>query len=394
MTLEVLEGSKAVSDVIGLCKPDVISAYPITPQTHIVENLSEMVADGKLKAEYIRVESEHSAASACLGASLTGARTYTASTSQGLLLMLEVLYNVSALRLPVVLTCANRAISSPLNIWCDHQDAITLRDTGWIQLFAEDIQEAVDMHIQAYRIGEDKRVMLPVVVSMDGFLLTHTFEPVEVPSAEDVDRFLPKYNPKYFLTPKNPMTFGSFAEPDKYMEARYILNEVLNQSKVVISEVARDFKDAFGRFGGDLVEEYNTKDADIVLVGMGSIISTMKEVTDELRKRNNRIGVLKIRSFRPFPDKEIVSCLKDKKKVIVVEKAISLGFGSILANEIKSVLYNSGSAPRVDSFIAALGGRDISKETINKIIEKSMTEKVDLEFVDLNREILPEDFSE
>jgi pyruvate ferredoxin oxidoreductase alpha subunit len=394
MTLEVLEGSKAVSDVIGLCKPDVISAYPITPQTHIVENLSEMVADGKLKAEYIRVESEHSAASACLGASLTGARTYTATTSQGLLLMLEVLYNISALRLPVVLTCANRAISSPLNIWCDHQDAITLRDTGWIQLFAEDIQEAVDMHIQAYKIGEDKRVMLPVVISMDGFLLTHTFEPVEVPSEEDVDRFLPKYNPKYFLTTKNPMTFGSFAEPDKYMEARYILNEVLNQSKVVIAEVARDFKDAFGRFGGDLVEEYNTKDADIVLVGMGSIISTMKEVTDELRKRNNRIGVLKIRSFRPFPDKEIVSCLKDKKKVIVVEKAISLGFGSILASEIKSVLYNSGAAPRVDSFIAALGGRDISKETINKIIEKSMTEKVDLEFVDLNRDILPEDFSE
>lgn len=393
MTLQVLEGSKAVSETVGLCRPNVISAYPITPQTHIVEYLAEMVAEGRLKAEYINVESEHSAVSACLGASLTGARTYTATTSQGLLLMLEVLYNISGLRLPVILTCANRAISSPLNIWNDYQDAITLRDTGWIQFFAEDIQETVDLHIQAYKIGEDRRIMLPVVVSMDGFLLTHTFEPVELPKQEEVDRFLPKFNPEYYLTPKNPLTFGSFAEPDKYMETRYVLNEILNKSKSIIVETAREFKNLFGRFSGDLIEEYNTKDAEIVMVGMGSIVSTMKEVSDELRKENVKIGVLKIRSYRPFPDKEIAICLKDKKVVIVMEKAVSLGYGAILANEIKSVLYNLPNAPRINSFIAGLGGRDISKETIRKIVERSKKEKIDLEFVDLNKEILPEELS-
>ncbi len=393
MTLQVLEGSKAVSEVVGLCKPNVISAYPITPQTHIVEYLAEMVAEGRLKAEYINVESEHSAASACLGASLTGARTYTATTSQGLLLMLEVLYNISGLRLPVILTCTNRAISSPLNIWNDHQDAITLRDTGWIQFFAEDIQEAVDLHIQAYKIGEDRRVMLPVVVSMDGFLLTHTFEPVEVPKQEDVDRFLPRFNPEYYLTPKNPLTFGSFAEPDKYMEVRYALNEILNKSRSVIIEAAKEFEKVFGRFSGDLIEEYNTKDAEIVMVGMGSIVSSMKEVADELGQKNEKIGVLKIRSYRPFPDKEIVSSLKDKKIVIILEKAISLGYGSILANEIKSALYNLPNAPRINSFIAGLGGRDISKETIKKVVERSKKEKIDFEFVDLNKEILPEELS-
>ncbi|MBM3252857.1 MAG: pyruvate ferredoxin oxidoreductase [Candidatus Omnitrophica bacterium] len=393
MTLQVLEGSKAVSEVVGLCKPNVISAYPITPQTHIVEYLAEMVADGRLKAEYINVESEHSAASACLGASLTGARTYTATTSQGLLLMLEVLYNISGLRLPVVLTCANRAISSPLNIWNDHQDAITLRDTGWIQFFAEDIQEVVDLHIQAYRIGEDRRIMLPVVVSMDGFLLTHTFEPVEIPKPEDIDRFLPKFNPEYYLTPKTPLTFGSFAEPDRYMETRYALNEILNRSKSVIIDTAKEFKKVFGRFSGDLIEEYNTKEADIILVGMGSIVSTMKEVADELRQKNERIGVLKIRTFRPFPDKEITNCLRDKKIIVVLEKAISLGYGSILANEIKSVLYAQGSTPRINSFIAGLGGRDISKDTIKKAIERSKKEKIELEFLDLNKDILPEELS-
>ncbi|MFH0839161.1 MAG: transketolase C-terminal domain-containing protein [Candidatus Omnitrophota bacterium] len=394
MTLQVLEGSKAVSEVVGLCKPNVISAYPITPQTHIVEYLSEIVAEGRLNAEYIRVESEHSAASACLGASLVGARTYTATTSQGLLLMLEVLYNIAGLRLPVILTCTSRAVSSPLNIWNDHQDSITLRDTGWIQFFAEDTQEAVDLHIQAYKIAEDKRVMLPIVISMDGFLLTHTFEPVELPKAQDVDAFIPKFNPQYYLTPKNPMTFGSFAEPDKYMEARYTLNEIINRSKSVIIEVAKDFKKTFGRFSGDLLEEYNTQDADVVLVGMGSVVSEMKEVSDELYKQNNKVGVLKIRCFRPFPDKEIISALKNKKTIIVLEKAISLGYGAILANEIKSVLYNSGVTPQVHSFIAGLGGRDISLDTIKKAIERTKRlPVVDNEFLDLNTEILPEEIA-
>jgi len=391
MALKVLEGSKGVSDVVTLCKPNVIAAYPITPQTHIVENLSEDVADGRLKAEYIRVESEHSAASACLGASVTGARTYTATTSQGLLLMLEVLYNISALRLPVVLTIANRAVSSPLNIWADHQDSITLRDTGWIQLYAEDIQEAIDMHIQAFRIGEDASVMLPVMIAMDGFLLTHTFEPAEVPEGKDIDKFLPKFSPKHFISAENPMTFGSFAEPDKYMETRYTLNEILKKSKQTICKVAKDFESSFGRFSGDLVEEYKTDDADIVLVGMGSIISTIKEVVDELRNQNIKVGVLKVRSFRPFPTDEIINCLKDKKNVVVFDRSLSIGQGGILVNEIKGTFYGLSGAPKINSFIAGLGGRDISKGVIKQAVEKASKEYVGSEFLDLNKEILPEE---
>ncbi len=383
-----VEGSMAIAEIVKLCRPQVISAYPITPQTHIVEHLSQMVADGEINAEFVNVESEFSAASVVLGASATGARTYTATTSQGLALMTEVLFNIAGMRLPIVLTCANRALSSPLNIWNDQQDSMLVRDSGWIQLYAEDTQEAVDMHIQAYRIAEDHEILLPVMVCMDGFRLTHTFEPVEIPSQEDADKFLPSYKPLYYLTPKNPLTFGAFAEPDKYMETRYMIHDAQKKAKVVIEKISEEFKKSFGRYSGDLIESYRVEDAEIVLVSMGSIIGTFKEVADEMREKGKRVGVLKVRSFRPFPDEEIYNALKNVENISVFDKNISLGSEGILCSEIKSAFCNKQKKPRINGFIFGLGGRDISNGRIKEIVEKTEKEKIDIDFVDLNKDII------
>lgn len=383
-----LEGSMAIAEVVKLCRPQVISAYPITPQTHIVEHLSQMVADGKINAEFVNVESEFSAASVVLGASATGARTYTATTSQGLALMAEVLFNIAGMRLPVILTCANRALSSPLNIWNDQQDSMLVRDSGWIQLYAEDTQEAVDMHIQAYKIAEDHEILLPVMVCMDGFRLTHTFEPVEIPSQEEVDKFLPSYKPLYYLTPKNPLTFGAFAEPDKYMETRYMIHDAQKKAKVVIEKISEEFKKSFGRYSGDLIESYGVEDAEIVLVSMGSIIGTFKEVADEMREKGKKVGVLKVRSFRPFPDEEIYNALKNVENISVFDKNISLGSEGILCSEIKSAFCNKQKKPMIHGFVFGLGGRDTSKERIKEIAERIEKNYIEEEFVDLNKDII------
>ncbi len=383
-----IEGSMAVAEIVKFCRPQVISAYPITPQTHIVENLSQMVADGEIRAEFVNVESEFSAASVVLGASATGARTYTATTSQGLALMAEVIFNIAGMRLPVVLTCANRALSSPLSIWNDHQDSMLVRDSGWLQLYAEDTQEAVDMHIQAYRMAEDHEILLPVMVCMDGFRLTHTFEPVEIPSQEDVDKFLPSYKPLYYLTPKNPLTFGAFAEPDKYMETRYMIHEAQKKAKVMIERIAEEFEKSFGRYSGGLIEPYRVEDASIVLVSMGSITGTFKEVADEMREKGKKVGVLKVRSFRPFPDEEIYDALKNVENIAVFDKNISLGSEGILCSEIKAAFCNKEKKPGVNGFIFGLGGRDMGKERIKEILERIEKEKVDMEFVDLKKEII------
>ncbi len=383
-----LEGSMAIAEVVKLCRPQVISAYPITPQTHIVEHLSQMVANGEINAEFVNVESEFSAASVVLGASATGARTYTATTSQGLALMAEVLFNIAGMRLPVILTCANRALSSPLNIWNDQQDSMLVRDSGWIQLYAEDTQEAVDMHIQAYKLAEDHEILLPVMVCMDGFRLTHTFEPVEIPSQEEVDKFLPSYKPLYYLTPKNPLTFGAFAEPDKYMETRYMIHDAQKKAKNMIEKIAEEFEKSFGRYSGGLIEGYKIEDAEIVLVSMGSIIGTFKEVADEMREKGRKVGVLKVRSFRPFPDEGIYNALKDVDNIAVFDKNISLGSEGILCSEIKSAFCNKEKKPRVNGFIFGLGGRDISKDRIKEILGRIEKEKIDIEFVDLKKEII------
>lgn len=388
--MKVMEGSIGVAEIVAKCRPDVISAYPITPQTHIVEALSKIVADGRLKAECIKVDSEHSAASACVGASAAGARTYTATTAQGLLLMVEVLFSMAGMRLPVVLTGVNRTISSPLGIWNDHQDTMTVRDSGWIQLFAEDNQEAIDLHIQAYKIAE--KVLIPVMVCMDGFLLTHTFEPLEVYTQEQVDKFLPPFKPEYFLDTKNPHTFGCFAEPDKYTEFRYMFAQSHLDAKKEIISVANEFKESFGRFSGDVIEDYKCADADMVLVGMGSIVSVLKAAADELRAHGKKVGVCKIRCYRPFPKEELTALLANKKEIVVFDKSISIGLGSIVGADLKETLYGKSNA-KISTAIIGMGGRDITVESIKEVLVKNEKQTISDEFVQLNRDILADRFT-
>jgi pyruvate ferredoxin oxidoreductase alpha subunit len=385
---KVIEGSMAVAEAVKVCRPHVISAYPITPQTHIVENLSQFVADGELKSQFINVESEFGAASVVLGASATGARAYSTTTAQGLLLMAEVLFNIAGLRLPVSITCANRAISAPINIWNDQQDAMTVRDSGWILLFAEDNQEAADMQLQAFKIGEHPEIMLPVMVNMDGFILTHAFEPIELMDQKIADEFLPPYKPELYLTTKNPLTFGVLAEPDWYMEERYRLQQAIEASADMIEEVADKFNKTFGRYSGGLVENYRLDGAETAVVSMGSVIGTIKEVVDELRDKGKKVGVLKIRAYRPFPKRAVYDALKNVKNVIVIEKAISLGASGMLYDDIKAALYGKPTQPKVSGFIAGLGGRDIPKESIVKVIEKGETSVVENGFVDLKEHLI------
>ncbi|MEI7905114.1 MAG: transketolase C-terminal domain-containing protein [Candidatus Firestonebacteria bacterium] len=387
---KVTEGLKAVAETVALCRPDVISAYPITPQTHIVEELSSIVANGRLKTEFINVESEFSAASVVVGASATGARVYTATSSQGLLLMAEVLFNAAGMRLPIVMTVANRAVSAPINIWNDWQDVMTVRDSGMIQLFAEDNQEACDMHLQAYQIAENHEVMLPVVVNMDGFILTHAFDPIDFPEQADVDKFVGKYKPLEHLDVNNPLSFGLMGGPDRYLESRYAMEMAINASKPIIKKAADDFKKAFGRYNGGLIEEYQTKDAEMIIVSLGSIVSSIKDVVDELRAKGKKIGVMKIRCMRPYPGEEIVNCLKNAKKVVVIEKCISLGGPNTVTSELKSVLYSLEKKPEVSNFVLGLGGRDVKLEHLRSIIEKAEKGVRDNEFIGLDQKLVEE----
>ncbi len=385
---KVIEGSMAVAQAVKVCRPHVISAYPITPQTHIVENLSQMVADGELKAEFINVESEFGAASVILGASVTGARAYSTTTAQGLLLMAEVLFNIAGLRLPVSITCANRSVSAPINIWNDHQDAMTVRDSGWIQLYAEDCQEVADMQIQAYKIGENPEISLPVMVNMDGFILTHAFEPVELIDQKMADEFLPPYKPEVYLTTKNPVTFGILAEPQYYMETRYRLQQAIEASKQVIEDVANEFNKVFGRYAGGLVDKYRLEGAKTAIVAMGSVVGTIREVVDKLREKGEKVGLLKIRAFRPFPKEAVYDALKEVDNIIIMEKAISLGWGGILLNETKAVFYGKKKQPKMSGFIVGLGGRDVPNKSIINAVKKAESKDVEDSFVDLREELI------
>jgi pyruvate ferredoxin oxidoreductase alpha subunit len=370
---QFLEGSRAIAETIKLIKPAVISAYPITPQTHIVEDLAKFKADGELSCEYIQAESEFAAASIVLGASATGVRVYTATSSQGLLLMAEVIFNIAGMRLPVVLTCANRAVSAPINIWNDSQDVMTIRDAGWLLFFAENNQEAVDLHLLAYKIAE--QINLPVMVNVDGFVLTHTWEPVEIPEKDQVNKFLPKYNPPSgtYLDPANPKTFGAFATPAYYMEIRQELQDDLIASKKIIKNEFQNFKKTFGR-SHDLVEYYGPKNAKTVLVAMGSVVGTMKEAIEEINFQfpisnfQKKVGILKITCFRPFPNEEILKFLKPARYVAVLDKSISLGAEGVLASEIKAACFGKTKA-KIQSFIIGLGGRDVTKEMVGKIVK-------------------------
>ena len=384
----LLEGSQAVAESVARCRPNVIAAYPITPQTHIVAELAQKVANGELESEYINVESEHSAASACLGAAAVGARAFTATASQGFLLMLEVLYNIASMRMPMVLTNANRSVSAPINIWNDMQDSVAARDTGWIQLYAENNQEVADLHIQAYRIAEDHRVMLPVMVCMDGFTLTHAYEPVSIPTQEAVDEFLPPFEPLVWLTPKDPIALGTLATPEHYMETRYAIQQALERALSVIQEVAQDYRARFGRGSGGLIEEYQSQDAETVIVSMGTVAGTIKDAVDEMRAEGRRVGLVKVTTYRPFPAEAFWRALKDAKRVAVIEKDISLGFTGTVASELRAAFYGRGG-PAIGGYVVGLGGRDVSLDTIKEIVGKMESgEAPQVEFVDLKLENL------
>lgn len=367
---DVMHGSRAVAEAVRLCDVQVIAAYPITPQTHISEDLAEMAANGEIKAEYVKVESEHSAMSACIGASATGARAFTATASQGLALMHEMLFAAAGMRLPIVMVNCNRALSAPLNIWNDQQDSITERDSGWVQLYCETAQEALDTTIQAYKIAEHREVMLPVMVCIDGFVITHTIEPVEVPGKEQVKKFLPPYKPEIFLDPEKPITIGAYAGPESYTEFRYENEQAIQRALEVIKNVDKEYQKIFGR-GYGILEEYNTKNAEIVLVTMGSVAGTIKEIIDKVKDKVS-IGLVRVRCYRPFPKKEMLAALSKAKVVAVVEKDISLGLGEgALFSEIKGLLYNAKNKPKALNFIVGLGGRDVTPKMVEEMVEKA-----------------------
>jgi pyruvate ferredoxin oxidoreductase alpha subunit len=383
--LEITEGSLAVAEAVRLCRPQVIAAYPITPQTHIVEALADMVANGKLDADYITVESEFSALSACLGASAAGSRTYSATTSQGLALMFEVCFNVAGMRLPIIMTIANRALGAPLSIWNDQQDSISLRDSGWIQFYAEDNQEATDLHYIAYRVAEDPVVVLPAFVCFDGFILSHTYEPVEQLNQEDVDKYLPAFAPKERLDAADPISFGMYATPEYYHEFRYAHDKALKDSSSVIKKAGEEFKKLFGRDYSAMVEGYLLDDAETVIVAMGSICGTTKDAIDEMRAAGKKVGLLKVRVFRPFPTEELAKALAGAKRIAVLDKNISLGSKGALALEIKDALY--GSRVPVYDYIIGLGGRDVRKRDIKEIVALAEKGQGD-EFYGLRKEVL------
>ncbi|MDD1731172.1 MAG: pyruvate ferredoxin oxidoreductase, alpha subunit [Methanosaeta sp. NSM2] len=390
--MKVVEGSYAVAHAVMCCRPDVISAYPITPQTHIVENLSQMVADGELDSEFLTVDSEFSALSVLVGACAAGGRGYSSTTSQGLALMYEVLYNVSGLRMPLVMNVANRAVGAPLNIWNDQQDAIGARDVGWIQIYAENVQEAVDATLQAYKIAEDAQIRTPVMVCMDGFVLTHVYEPVELLDKEKAREFLPDYQPADILDPAHPKTFGAFADPSTFTEFRYQQFEAQIKALAKIEQVAREFEESFGRYYGGLLDGYFLDDAEVVIVTLGSVIGTIKDAIDAMRSEGKKVGLLKVRSYRPFPVQALRKALKDASVIAVIEKDVAIGGEAGLVTDLKAAFYNSSIRTPIIGFTAGLGGRDITVKDIRKIAAKAEAARKgiesEFEFLNLRTEIL------
>jgi len=388
---QFLEGSHAVAEIVKRCRPGVVSAYPITPQTHIVEDLAQMVANKELDAQFVNVESEHSAASVVLGGEATGVRSYTATSSQGLLLMTEVVFNIAGMRLPVVMTTANRAVSAPINIWNDQQDVMVVRDSGWVLFFAESIQEAVDLHLQAYKLGEDPDVMLPVMVNMDGFILTHGMEAVDMPSQEDVDRYLPPYKTTYKLDVENPLTMGYLADPDYYLEIRYMVQETHKELLSKIPALAGEFKKIFGRESGGLIQTYRMEDAEQAFVAAGSVCGTIRDAIDELRAKGKKVGLVKIATYRPFPKDAIIASLRNVKDIAVVDKSISLGGFGPFYTDVTSALSSLGTkSPKTSGFVLGLGGRDIRVKSILDVYEALGGKQVDCAFIGLKQELLAE----
>lgn len=363
----VITGDYAAAYGALLCDVDVVAAYPITPQTLIVEEFSTFVNDGITDAEFIMVESEHSAMSACIAAQAAGARTFTATSSQGLALMHEMLFVASALRLPVVMAVVNRTLAAPIGIWCEHNDSMPERDSGWIQMSCEDNQEVLDMIIMAYKIGENKDVLLPVMPCLDAFILSHTVEPVEAPSSDEVAEFLPKYEPQAILDPDKPMAIGTFTPPEYIQELRYQTHVAMEKAKDVIKKVTKEFASKFGRDYHGLIEEYRCDDADVVLMTIGTVTGTAREVVDELRQKGKKVGLIKLRFYRPFPAEEIRKIAENVEAFGVYDRAISYGSGGPLFIETRHALY--GLDLPVLNFLAGLGGRDVVKGDVEKMYE-------------------------
>jgi len=384
--LKQTEGSRAVAEAIALSRPQVICAYPITPQTHIVEALGEMVKDGSLdRCEYINVESEFAAMSVAIGASAGGVRSYTATSSQGLLYMAEAVYNAAGLGLPIVMTVGNRAIGAPINIWNDHSDSMSVRDAGWIQLYAETNQEALDLHIQAFRLAED--LACPVMVCMDGFILTHAYERVDIPTQAQVDAFLPPYVPRQVLDPAQPVSMGALVGPEAFTEVRYLAHHKQLRALQAIPKLASDFAKAFGRESGGLIRTYRTEDADTIVVSLGSVNGTVQEVVDEMRKGGSRIGSVSICSFRPFPLAVLREALRHARRVVVLEKCLAVGLGGIVSDGVRKSL--SGIHLNGYTVIAGLGGRAITRASLTRLFQDAERDTLEpVTFLDLNTDVV------
>jgi pyruvate ferredoxin oxidoreductase alpha subunit len=385
-----IEGSQAVAQAVALARPEVICAYPISPQTHIVESLSRIVKSGALPGcEFVNVESEFAAMSVAIGASATGARAYTATASQGLLFMVEAVYNAAGLGLPIVMTVANRAIGAPINIWNDHSDAMSQRDSGWIQLYAEDNQEAADLHVLAFRLAEE--LSLPVMVCMDGFILTHAMEQVDVPEQETVDAFLPPFEPRQVLDPEHPVSIGAMVGPEAFTEVRYLAHHRHLQALTAIPALAEEFAAAFGRPAGGLVRGYRVEGADVVIVALGSVLGTIKDAVDELREAGLSVGVLGISTFRPFPHAAVAEALAGAGRIVVLEKAFSVGVGGIVSLDVQASV---GYRQPLHTVVAGLGGRPITTTSLTTMLRAAAAgELPGMLFLDLDEDLVAAELS-
>jgi pyruvate ferredoxin oxidoreductase alpha subunit len=381
-----LEGSQAVARTVARCRPEVVCAYPISPQTHIVEALSELVASGTLTpCEYLNVESEFAAMSVAIGASAAGARAYTATASQGLLFMAEALYNASGLGLPITMTVANRAIGAPINIWNDHSDAMSQRDSGWIQLYAQNNQEAADLHILGFRLAEE--LSTPVMVCMDGFVLTHAFEEVDVAEQELVDAFLPPFAPRQVLDPAAPISIGAMVGPEAFTEVRYLAHRNQLRALEVIPRLADEFATVFGRPSAGLVSGYRSDDADLVVVALGSVLGTLGEAIDELRADGIRVGALGITTFRPFPAAAVRAAVRDGQRVVVLERAFAVGGGGIVTQDLVPAL--SGLDCPLTTVVAGLGGRPVTRASLRRVLaDAARGDAGPMTFLDLDQELV------
>ena len=385
-----IEGSQAVAQAVALCRPEVMACYPISPQTHIVETLSRKVKAGEVgNCQFLNVESEFGALSVLIGASAMGARTYTATTSQGLLFMAEAVYNAAGLGLPIVMTIANRAVGAPINIWNDHSDSMAMRDAGWIQLYAEDNQEAVDLHIQAFRLAEE--LSCPVMVCMDGYILTHAFEAVDLPGQEQVDAYLPPFEPVQVLDPQDPVSIGAMVGPEAFAEVRYLAHHKHLQALEAIPRISQEFQDIFQRPSGGLLHLYRTDEAETLVLALGSVNGTIKDAVDDLREEGWPVGSIQLCSYRPFPSQVLRHVVHNAKRVIVIEKDLAVGKGGIVSSDVKIAL--QGLPTIVDTVIAGLGGRAISKASVIGALKAACLEGLeephflDLNWVAINREL-------